>query len=482
MHDLGVKPVEIRPKIGVRRIGKKLCLSNLDRGESWMCSGSSPMIWQKLQQGAPPEQIAAEISQKYGISREKVLTDVLQFVEHLWERQVLDLPERKDISNEQRAQLVKEQPHNVSQRVAAAAVEAERLCTCVFDLLVPCNLRCRHCYLDFSHTDVMPFADVCNYLDQLADHGCPEVTFTGGEIFLRRDFIDIVAHAEHRGFLINMITNGTFITQQKADELAKYALQTVKMSIYGSAAPLHEAVTKKAGTFEKTVNAAKLLIERGITVDFAYFVQNHNFKDAFEFPKFARKMGAKYSFDTKLVPNRNGSKDPLQYGVTVQQQAELFRSSVIHREVEFVCTAAASKARITASADVYPCELINTASLGNLKRQTLAEIWDSPYRAEMRAAILGYKPKRCGGCNHTADCEPCAAMRGFNQEGHMEAPVSEACLLTTASLLAQGKVMEPSSPFQKFAESCIDQVLAADQNSGPHHNLVQIMTARIEGT
>src|SRR5262249_31084615 len=425
----GLAPVQIRPKIGARRIGKKLCLSNLQRGESWMCSGSSPIIWQKLQSGAVPSQIADEVSQKYGVRRDKVLADVLQFVEHLWERQILDIPERQDISDAHRAKLVKEQPHNVTQRVAAAAVEAETLCTCVFDLLVPCNLRCRHCYLDFTRTDIMPFTDVCNYLDQLAEHGCPEVTFTGGEIFLRRDFIDIVAHAEMRGFLINMITNGNFITEKKANELANHALQTVKMSIYGSTAPLHEAVTKKPGTFDKTVNAARLLIERGITVDFAYFVQNHNFRDAFEFPAFARKMGAKYSFDTKLVPNRNGSKEPLQYGVTVQQQAELFRSNVMHREVEFVCTAAASKARITASADVYPCELINTASLGNLKRQPLAEIWASPYRSEMRAAILGYKPKRCGGCSHTADCEPCAAMRGFNQDGHMEAPVSEACLL-----------------------------------------------------
>lgn len=476
MENIASVPVVLRPKIGSRRIGKKLCVTNLERRESWMCGGSSPMIWEKLQAGLTPGEIAAIVSQKYGVAADKVRADVVHFVEHLWQRQIVDVPCWSGIGNEDRARMVTETSHDKNQKVVAAAVEAEVLCTCIFDLLVPCNLRCRHCYLDFSHKDIMPFEDVCSYLDQLADHGCPDVTFTGGEIFLRHDLLDILRHAEKKGFMINMLTNGTFITKEKADELGKIAIYNAQISMYGTTAEFHEAVTKQAGTFDKSMNAARLLIERGIPVHFSYFVQQHNYNDAFKFPQFARDMGATFYFETKLVPNRNGSKEPLQYGVTLQQQAELYRSQLVFREVEFICTAAASKARITAHADVYPCELINTVSLGNLQTQTLAEIWNSKRRTDMRAAILGYKPKRCGGCGHTTDCEPCAAMRGFGQEGHMDAPVSEACLHTTASILAQGRSLEESSPFRKFGDSCFDQIISAQ---GAGNNLVQIMTNRV---
>jgi radical SAM protein with 4Fe4S-binding SPASM domain len=476
MENIALMPVTVRPKIGVRRIGKKLSLSNLDRRESWVCTGSSPMIWEKLQAGLTPDEIAAVVSQKYGVPGNKVRADVLAFVEHLWQRQIVDVPAWSHVSNEERARLVTEVPHNENQKVVAAAVEAETLCTCIFDLLVPCNLRCRHCYLDFSHKDIMPFDEVCNYLDQLADHGCPEVIFTGGEIFLRHDILDIFRHAEKRGFMINLLTNGNFINKAKADELSKIAINNVQISMYGTNAELHEAVTKQAGTFDKSVNAARFLIERGIPVHFSYFVQQHNYEDSFKFKQFARDMGATYYFETKLVPNRNGSKEPLQYGVTLQQQAELYRSRITHREVNFICTAAASKARITAHAEVYPCELINTVSLGNLRSTTLAEIWASKLRADMRAAILGYKPKRCGSCSHTSDCEPCAAMRGFGHDGHMEAPVSEACLLTTASVLSQGRDLDQESPFRKFGDSCFDHVLSSHRGN---NELVQIMTNRV---
>jgi radical SAM protein with 4Fe4S-binding SPASM domain len=192
-------------------------------------------------------------------------------------------------------------------------------------------------------------------------------------------------------------------------------------------------------------------------------------------------MGANYAFDTKLVPNRNGSKELLRHGVTLQQDAELYRSGLLERETRFVCTAAAAKGRITARGDLFPCELINTATLGNLKQQTLAEIWNSLRRTKLRQDILNYKPNRCGGCSHTSDCEPCAAMRGFNQDGHMEAPVSEACLMTTASLLARGQQLDAKSPFREYADDCVQTIMSQEMPPASAGRLVQIMRYRTAG-
>jgi MoaA/NifB/PqqE/SkfB family radical SAM enzyme len=463
-------------------MGKDLCILNLKRREAWIYSGSSLQMWRRLSEGAAPDEIAGAFSAKYNIPAEKIRRDVERFVEHLWTRGIVEIPGREHISDDERAAIVGEEPHNKSGKMYEAALNAQVMFRCTFDLLIPCNLRCRHCYLDFSEKDIMPFETVCNYLDQLADHGCPEIALTGGEIFLRRDLMDIVAYAESKGFLMDLLTNGNFINKDKADQLARHYVQAVQISIYGTTPELHEAVTMKAGTYDESITAARLLIERGIPVRLAYFIQQHNFEDAFKFAEFATAMGANYAFDTKLVPNRNGSTELLRHAVSLQQQAELYKSGLLTRETKFVCTAAVSKARITARGDVFPCELINTATMGNLRDQTLAQIWASQHRQELRQAILGYKPNRCGGCGHTSDCEPCAAMRGFNQEGHMEAPVSEACLMTTASLLSKGKHLDANSPFRQFADDCVSSILSQEAIPAARGSLVQIMRSRASGT
>ena len=60
-------------------------------------------------------------------------------------------------------------------------------------------------------------------LDQLADAGCLWLLFTGGEIFARRDFLDIYTYAKQKGFLITLFTNGTLITPRIADDARRVA-------------------------------------------------------------------------------------------------------------------------------------------------------------------------------------------------------------------------------------------------------------------
>ncbi|MBV9761936.1 MAG: PqqD family peptide modification chaperone [Acidobacteriaceae bacterium] len=465
--------VTIAPHIGVRTIGSKLCLINQRRREIWLCAGISGRIWNSLSAGEAVPAIVESIANRFRVPADKVSRDTLQFVQQLWQRELIEVA---GWHRQPEAAEAREAAHNQTGHLYEEALKASVLFRVWLDLLIPCNLRCRHCYLDFSETEVVPLAEVYSRMDQLAEHGCPEIVLTGGEIFLRRDLLDIVAYAQSKGFLFDLYTNGNFIDERKADALARHLVSTVQISVYGTTAAIHESITRKPGTFNKSIRAARLLIERGIPVRLQCHVQQDNFEDAFRFPEFARSLGAEHQFDTKLVPNRDGSKELLRFGVSVGQQAELYRAGLIKRETKFVCTAAASKARINAHGDIYPCELMNTVTLGNLRKESLKEIWASQRRAALRRQILDYKPKRCGGCSHTSDCEPCAAMRGFEQPNHMDAPISESCLLTAASLAAQGRAIPAG--VQEFGDDCI----AAIQHSDPARALtplIQIMSARV---
>jgi radical SAM protein with 4Fe4S-binding SPASM domain len=468
----------LRPHIATRTIGGKFCLLNQNQGEAWICKGISKQIWERLAQKKDVPEIAQELAARYSVPLEKVTTDVGNFLEDLWRRRIVDIPGREHISDSARAERLNAIPHNEKEsgRLFALALSANTIFIAWLDLLIPCNLRCRHCYLDFSKTDIFPLPKVLNILDQLAEHGTVELVLTGGEIFLRKDLLDIVAHAESRGFLFSLYTNGNFIDQAMADKIAQFAIHKVQISVYGTTAAIHEGITRKPGTFEKSTRAARLLVERGLRVRLQCHIQQDNYEDAFRFPEFASSLGAEHRFDTKLVPNRNGSNEPLTYGVTLAQQAELYRSGLVERlKADSVCSAGSAKARINAAGDVYPCDLISNVVVGNLYQNTLAEIWSSQWRADLRQQILGYQPHRCGGCGHKSDCNPCAALRGFNQEGHMEATVSEACMLTTANLMSRDKEIAPNSPAGKASQGgCIDHLLSQNAGEMLRRALVQI--------
>src|SRR2546423_14621390 len=64
-----------------------------------------------------------------------------------------------------------------------------------FDLTYRCNERCVHCYLDHEDHGELSTAECIDALEQLAKAGTLFLTFSGGEIFLRRDLEELLATA-----------------------------------------------------------------------------------------------------------------------------------------------------------------------------------------------------------------------------------------------------------------------------------------------
>ena len=120
-----------------------------------------------------------------------------------------------------------------------------------------CNHHCRHCYNNLPAGDSKALAEELNtdellrILDELAASGCVWLLFTGGEILLRPDFLEIYIYAKERGFLITLFTNGTLITPQLADELARRRPFSIEITLYGATPETYERVTGVPGSFSR---------------------------------------------------------------------------------------------------------------------------------------------------------------------------------------------------------------------------------------
>jgi hypothetical protein len=74
--------------------------------------------------------------------------------------------------------------------------------------------------------------------------GC---SIPAGEIFARRDFLDIYTYAKKKGFIITLFTNGTMITERIADHLVAWRPFAIEITLYGLTKATYEQLTRHPG-------------------------------------------------------------------------------------------------------------------------------------------------------------------------------------------------------------------------------------------
>ena len=134
-----------------------------------------------------------------------------------------------------------------------------------------CNLECTHCFIACSptnhHLKFLAPETVYRYLDEAVQHGVREVYFTGGEPFLHKQLLAILARSLQVA-ATTVLTNGTLITPGMADALvalaaeSRYSLE-IRVSLDDTDEARNDAVRGK-GALAKAVRALQLLHERGL--------------------------------------------------------------------------------------------------------------------------------------------------------------------------------------------------------------------------
>jgi len=193
-----------------------------------------------------------------------------------------------------------------------------------------CPSNCVHCYNNLPLGDPearrreLTFEEHCRILNALAEAGCLWLLFTGGEIFARKDFLDIYTYAKNKGFLLTLFTNGTLITPKIADYLAVWKPFSIEISLYGITRETYERVTRISGSYEKCMRGIHLLHERGLPLRLKTVAITLNKHEIWEMKQFVEeKLGLEFRFDAMVNPCIDCSKHPLAVRLTPQEVVEL---------------------------------------------------------------------------------------------------------------------------------------------------------------
>ena len=92
----------------------------------------------------------------------------------------------------------------------------------IFELTPRCNFSCVHCYLNDHHfSEEMSYDEIIEIIDILYEKEVLFLTFTGGDVFTRKDFLNIYLYAKKKGFIIELYTNGALIDEKVIDVYRK---------------------------------------------------------------------------------------------------------------------------------------------------------------------------------------------------------------------------------------------------------------------
>jgi radical SAM protein with 4Fe4S-binding SPASM domain len=170
----------------------------------------------------------------------------------------------------------------------------------------------------------LTYAEHCRILDEITEAGCLWLLYTGGEIFVRKDFLNIYTYAKQKGLIITLFTNGTLITPKVADYLAKWSPFSIEITLYGRKKETYEEITGISGSFERCMKGIHLLIERGLPMKLKTMAVKINRHEIWEMKRFTEEdLGLQFRFDPMINPRFDYSQSPLNLRLTPQETVEL---------------------------------------------------------------------------------------------------------------------------------------------------------------
>jgi radical SAM protein with 4Fe4S-binding SPASM domain len=292
----------------------------------------------------------------------------------------------------------------------------EKLDLIWFELREDCNLRCQHCYcMSKARTGVtnrLTFEEWRQLLEEAAALGCRNIQFIGGEPFLFGDrLFDLAKYATELGYDdISVFSNLTILKDEWIDKLLEYKMN-IACSLYAKRPEVHDRITTRPGSFERTMNNVHRLKERGIQARFSVTVMKHNQDYVAETMDFLREMGiTKPGFDLvrpagrgndeELIPDKLSKKKAYRTRALFMQTD---RDTFIRRYNGNSCWQ--GKATISSTGDTYPCIMQRAESGGNVRQQSLWEIIQGGLR---KYWDLSYdKIKVCQDCEYRYACHDC---------------------------------------------------------------------------
>ena len=281
-----------------------------------------------------------------------------------------------------------------------------------------CNLKCRYCFYsgEMAALNDLSAEQWKRIMKKLGEARVMRATLTGGEVFARSDFFDILDSLIRNRMRYSILTNGTLIDEKTICSLSqgkrRIRMDSIQVSIDGSCADVHNR--SRPDSFEGAVNGLRLLVNNGFPATSRVTLSKHNIHDIENIAKLLLdEIGLQSISTNEASPIGTGCTyreevaldhvETLRAGLKLQDLNRKYGGRLtasagpqarlrMYREMEDAlregdktgrrkmgtlssCGGVFSKMAILHDGSVTPCSMLHALSMGNALEEDLIELW-----------------------------------------------------------------------------------------------------------
>ena len=278
--------------------------------------------------------------------------------------------------------------------------------TAQFEITNKCNLACKMCPREFLKVkfENMSFDDFKKMVDKLK--GVKEIILTGwGEPLVHPDLLEMIRYCKEHGHEVRFTTNGLLLTQKLIDEIIDSDLDEIAFSVESIRPPKSDEwghlnmsslkniqnLVKARGEDGHPKITLQAMLQKGAENDIRDIINwaaEHNIERVnlgrldTRFDPNLKRMTVEeekklFGKADKLAAKLGVQLDCIQYGLFSGIPRRFYKSfkSLLHRRGKF-CLKIYDYIYINVHGKVTPCCLLPLDVVGDLKKESLDDIWN----------------------------------------------------------------------------------------------------------
>jgi radical SAM protein with 4Fe4S-binding SPASM domain len=300
-----------------------------------------------------------------------------------------------------------------------------------------CNFNCQHCGSNAGRknhfTNELTTVEIKKVFKSIAkqtDATKIMVAITGGEPLLRSDLFEVMTFANKLGFKWGMVTNGSLVTPTIISKMEKSGMNTIVVSIDGIGS-VHEEFRQTPGSYQKAINAIKLLTKSKVFKDVQITTTVHP-KNISNLEKMYQEFVSLGITSWRLInvdpigraeDNKNILLNPSQLKKLlnfIQQKRSISSIDISYgctgflgpkyegkvRSWLFYCSAGITTGSILHNGDIFVCPNVPRQSnliQGNVRHDDFYTVWKNKFsffRDSNRTSCTN-----CQKCNYWTECK-----------------------------------------------------------------------------
>jgi len=283
------------------------------------------------------------------------------------------------------------------------------------DMTNVCNSKCHFCFGFFNQKNnqvSISLKEAKNILNQIKKFGGKAVTFTGGgDPLCNKDTVKAIVYAKKLGLNVGFITNGILLNKDNIKDVVNNCVW-IRVSLDAASKEVYNKThCMNSNVFESVLSNIKMLVKEkktqksNITIGVGFLTYDRTIDEIVDFAKLSSQLGVDYAqyrpllkryiekeFNAKnqdVVINR--IKEANKYStksfsvVSSVHKYEVIASKDYKRQYD-VCYGHNFATVISADQKMYLCchmRGLKKYCIGDLKKNTLKEIWYSEHRKKV---------------------------------------------------------------------------------------------------